>query len=118
MLLPVLILFTVADDRRRLADHLGSLGRLQRTRRTSSSPSPSMLSRITIPYLMLISLASLLGGILNSLDRFWVNAAAPILLNISMIVALWFFHGARPVPRPRAPRRSRSPSAACCSSAG
>ena len=27
-----------------------------------------------------ISLASLLGGILNSLDRFWVNAAAPILL--------------------------------------
>jgi putative peptidoglycan lipid II flippase len=52
------------------------------------------LSRITIPYLMLISLASLLGGILNSLDRFWVNAAAPILLNISMVAALWFFHGA------------------------
>src|SRR3954452_21599260 len=52
-----------------------------------------LLSRFTIPYLMLISLASLLGGILNSLDRFWVNAAAPILLNISMIVALWFFHG-------------------------
>src|SRR5690349_11243095 len=52
-----------------------------------------MLSRITIPYLMLISLASLLGGILNSLNRFWVNAAAPILLNIAMIVALWFFHG-------------------------
>jgi putative peptidoglycan lipid II flippase len=52
-----------------------------------------MLSRITIPYLMLISLASLLGGILNSLNRFWVNAAAPILLNIAMIIALWFFHG-------------------------
>jgi len=51
------------------------------------------LSRITIPYLMLISLASLLGGILNSLEKFWVNAAAPILLNISMIAALWFFHG-------------------------
>jgi putative peptidoglycan lipid II flippase len=51
------------------------------------------LSRITIPYLMLISLASLLGGILNSLDRFWVNAAAPILLNLAMITALWFFHG-------------------------
>jgi len=55
------------------------------------------LSRITIPYLMLISLASLLGGILNSLNRFWVNAAAPILLNISMIVALWFFHGHGPL---------------------
>lgn len=51
------------------------------------------LSRWTIPYLMLISLVSLLGGILNSLNRFWVNAAAPILLNISMVAALWFFHG-------------------------
>jgi putative peptidoglycan lipid II flippase len=61
-----------------------------------------MLSRITIPYLMLISLASLLGGILNSLNRFWVNAAAPILLNISMIVALWFFHGHDPYQTARA----------------
>lgn len=51
------------------------------------------LSRITIPYLMLISLASLLGGILNSLDKFWVNAAAPILLNIAMVVALAVFNG-------------------------
>jgi putative peptidoglycan lipid II flippase len=51
------------------------------------------LSRITIPYLLLISIVSLLGGILNSLDKFWVNAAAPILLNIAMIVGLWFFHG-------------------------
>jgi len=51
------------------------------------------LSRITIPYLMLISLASLLGGILNSLDRFWVNAAAPVLLNIAMVAALLGFHG-------------------------
>ncbi len=51
------------------------------------------LSRFTIPYLMLISLASLLGGILNSLNRFWVNAAAPILLNIAMVGGLLFFHG-------------------------
>ena len=36
---------------------------------------------------MLISLASLLGGILNSLAQFWVNAAAPILLNLAMIAA-------------------------------
>jgi putative peptidoglycan lipid II flippase len=55
-----------------------------------------LLSRITIPYLMLISLASLLGGILNSLDKFWVNAAAPILLNVAMVAGLWFFHGADP----------------------
>lgn len=60
------------------------------------------LSRITIPYLMLISLASLLGGILNSLDRFWVNAAAPILLNIAMIVGLVFFHGDNPYETARA----------------
>ncbi|WP_068077421.1 murein biosynthesis integral membrane protein MurJ [Novosphingobium lentum] len=51
------------------------------------------LTQITFPYLGLISLVSLLGGILNSLNRFWVNAAAPILLNICMIVALLFFHG-------------------------
>jgi putative peptidoglycan lipid II flippase len=60
------------------------------------------LSRLTIPYLMLICLASLLGGILNSLDKFWVNAAAPILLNISMIAALWFFHGHDPYQTARA----------------
>lgn len=51
------------------------------------------LTRITFPYLALISLVSLLGGILNSLDRFWVNAAAPILLNICMITAVLFFRG-------------------------
>src|SRR4029079_10093339 len=54
------------------------------------------LSRITIPYLMLISLASLLGGILNSLEKFWVNAAAPIVLNVPRVAALWFFHGHGP----------------------
>jgi putative peptidoglycan lipid II flippase len=54
------------------------------------------LSRITLPYLALISIVSLLGGILNSLDRFSVNAAAPILLNVAMIVGLWFFHGDNP----------------------
>ncbi|MGN6357917.1 MAG: murein biosynthesis integral membrane protein MurJ [Novosphingobium sp.] len=51
------------------------------------------LTQITFPYLGLISLVSLLGGILNSLNRFWVNAAAPILLNICMIAALLFFRG-------------------------
>ncbi len=54
------------------------------------------LSRITLPYLLMISLVSLLGGILNSLHRFWVNAAAPILLNVAMVAALWFGHGDGP----------------------
>ena len=52
------------------------------------------LSRYTIPYLAFISLVSLLGGILNSLDKFWVNAAAPILLNLTLIIALLGFHDA------------------------
>ena len=46
------------------------------------------LSRYTIPYLMFISVVSLFGGILNSLHKFWVNAAAPILLNVTLIFAL------------------------------
>ncbi len=55
------------------------------------------LSRMTIPYLLLISLVSLLGGILNSLHKFWVNAAAPILLNVTLIAALLLFHEAEPL---------------------
>ncbi len=55
------------------------------------------LSRITLPYLLLISLVSLLGGILNSLQKFWVNAAAPILLNLTLIVALLAFHAVDPL---------------------
>ncbi len=51
------------------------------------------LTQITFPYLALISMVSLMGGILNSLNRFWVNAAAPVLLNIAMIVAILFFRG-------------------------
>ena len=55
------------------------------------------LSRLTFPYLMLISLVSLLGGILNSLHKFWVAAAAPILLNLTLIAALLFFHTHEPL---------------------
>lgn len=55
------------------------------------------LTQITFPYLALISLVSLLGGILNSLGRFWVNAAAPILLNLCMIAAMLFFRGETPL---------------------
>jgi putative peptidoglycan lipid II flippase len=54
------------------------------------------LSRYTFPYLMFISLVSLLGGILNSLHKFWVNAAAPILLNLTLILALLLFHNHDP----------------------
>src|SRR4249920_7109 len=46
------------------------------------------LTRITFPYLLLVSLVTLYGGILNALDRFAAAAAAPILLNLSMMMAL------------------------------
>ena len=43
------------------------------------------LLRITFPYILLISLVSLAGAILNTWNRFSVPAFAPTLLNISMI---------------------------------
>ena len=46
------------------------------------------LTRITFPYLLFISLVSLLAGVLNSLHRFAAAAAAPILLNVCMIGAV------------------------------
>jgi putative peptidoglycan lipid II flippase len=46
------------------------------------------LTRITFPYLLLVSLVTLYGGILNALDRFAAAAAAPILLNLSMMMTL------------------------------
>jgi putative peptidoglycan lipid II flippase len=48
------------------------------------------MTRITFPYLLLITLVTLYGGILNTLHRFAAAAAAPILLNISIVVALAF----------------------------
>ena len=47
-----------------------------------------LLTRITFPYLIFISLVSLLSGVLNSLMRFAVAAFAPALLNLALIVAL------------------------------
>lgn len=46
------------------------------------------LSRITFPYLLLMSLTALLGGVLNALDRFAPFAFAPVLFNVCLILAL------------------------------
>lgn len=46
------------------------------------------LSRITFPYLLLISLVSFFSGILNSLTKFAAAAFAPALLNVAMLIAL------------------------------
>jgi putative peptidoglycan lipid II flippase len=46
------------------------------------------LTRITFPYLLLITLVTLYGGMLNVVHRFASAAAASILLNISMMATL------------------------------
>jgi len=46
------------------------------------------LTRVTFPYLLAMTLVSLYGGMLNALDRFAAAAAAPILLNLSMMATL------------------------------
>ncbi len=46
------------------------------------------LTRITFPYLVFISMISLLGGILNSHDRFAAVAFTPVLLNLSLVLSL------------------------------
>jgi putative peptidoglycan lipid II flippase len=55
------------------------------------------LTRITFPYLLLITLVTLYGGMLNVMHRFASAAAAPIFLNLSMMATLAlaaFFPGA------------------------
>ncbi|HXV07808.1 MAG TPA: murein biosynthesis integral membrane protein MurJ, partial [Burkholderiales bacterium] len=48
------------------------------------------LLRVTFPYILFISLASLAGAILNTYSRFAIPAFTPTLLNLSFIVfALW-----------------------------
>jgi putative peptidoglycan lipid II flippase len=46
------------------------------------------LTRITFPYLLLMTLVTLFGGMLNAIDRFAAAAAAPIVLNLVMMMAL------------------------------
>jgi putative peptidoglycan lipid II flippase len=46
------------------------------------------LTRITFPYLALVSLETLFAGILNANNRFAAAASAPVLLNLSMIATL------------------------------
>jgi len=44
--------------------------------------------RVAFPYIIFISLAALLSGVLNSAGRFAAAAAAPVLLNILVIAAI------------------------------
>ncbi|MGC5781523.1 murein biosynthesis integral membrane protein MurJ [Methylobacterium sp. NFXW15] len=46
------------------------------------------LTRITFPYLLFMTLVTLLSGLLNANRRFAVAAGAPVLLNLAMLAAL------------------------------
>ncbi len=48
----------------------------------------TQMAQIAFPYLLFMALAALLSGVLNSLRRFAAAAAAPVLLNIFLILAI------------------------------
>jgi putative peptidoglycan lipid II flippase len=55
-----------------------------------------MLSRLTFPYLALVSLVAMLSGLLNARSRFAPGAFVPVLLNVVMIggiVAGYYLRG-------------------------
>lgn len=49
----------------------------------------TLMAQLAMPYLVCMTLASLLSGVLNTLGRFALTAAAPILLNVCTIVPLF-----------------------------
>lgn len=58
-----------------------------------------LLTRITFPYCLLISLTALAGGILNTLRVFGLPASVPIFLNLAIIgaaVVAWWLELAQP----------------------
>ena len=50
----------------------------------------TLLTRITFPFLLFISLASFFSAILNSYNKFAAAAAVPIILNVVLILVLLF----------------------------
>lgn len=54
---------------------------------STQSELAELMLRITFPYALFISLASFVGGILNSYQRFAIPALSPVLMNLSMIAA-------------------------------
>ncbi len=54
------------------------------------------LSRITIFYLIFICLVALCSGVLNSMGKFAVPAASPIILNATLIASIFVFKNITP----------------------
>ncbi len=51
----------------------------------------SALNRVMFPYLILVSVVAWAMGVLNAEKRFAAPAAAPLFLNVAIIVAAWGF---------------------------
>jgi len=59
--------------------------------RTSPHASLTLsLTAVTLPFMVLICAAALLGGLQNVLGRFGPWAAAPVILNLFMIAGAWW----------------------------
>ena len=48
-------------------------------------------SRLTFPFILLISLTALFSGVLNSIDKFAIAASSPLVGNLSIIAVLLVF---------------------------
>lgn len=55
-------------------------------------------TRITFPYILFISLTALLGGVLNSMDRFGAAAATQIIANVVVITYFALFYESTETP--------------------
>lgn len=51
----------------------------------------TILTQITMVYLICMTVATLFSGVLNARGKFFVAAAAPILLNLSLLIGVWPF---------------------------
>jgi putative peptidoglycan lipid II flippase len=51
----------------------------------------TMMLRFTFPYLFFVSLTAFAGGILNTYDRFAATAFTPVLLNVVLIAAVYWW---------------------------
>lgn len=52
-------------------------------------PLATLYGRIAFPYIFFISLSALLSGVLNAVGRFSAAAAAPVLLNVIFVSAIF-----------------------------
>jgi putative peptidoglycan lipid II flippase len=95
--MPWLIALFTIDFTHFLPSGMASYFALGSSAQPAGSPQKTALlvsfTQICFPYLLFMTLTALQGGALNSLNRFAAAAAAPILLNIVLILSnavVWF----------------------------